>query len=216
VSRAAWNGRTLGLASFVAVALVLLTAVPALAQTPGCIPTSGRIVAPHSFKGLVPRPFSGTYTDATQFVTGDGESLDDPFVQRFLAAIQSEGFVSGRSQLFNPPKRRKRRGFGGQALSTTIQLGGEAQAASEAAREYQVALSEAHWKHFSVGAIPGSVGLLQPVTRKYVAGASNVYFSDGPYSYLVGEAPRRGTGYGAVVAAAKRLYLRVHGAPVCP
>ena len=187
----------------------------AVADGAACLPTDARIVGAHSFKGLRPRPFSGTYRDATQFVTAGGESLDDPFTQQFLAALQSEGFVSGRSQLFNPPKHRKHRGFAGQALSTAIQLGSDSQAATEIAREHQVALSFGPWKKFTVPAIPGSTGLLEPATRKF-GGASNVFFSDGPYSYLVGEAAPKGSGYRAVVSAATRLYLRVHGAPVCP
>jgi hypothetical protein len=174
-------------------------------------------VAPHSFKGLVPRPFAQTYTDATQFATSGGESLDDPFVQQFLTALQSEGFVSGIGQLFNPPKHRKHRGFAGQALSEAIQLADVAQAATEATREHQVALtaSKVRWKHFTVPAIPGSTGLLQRATRKF-GGATNVYFSDGPYAYLIGEAAPKGPGYRAVVSAATRLYRRVHVAAVCP
>jgi hypothetical protein len=184
-------------------------------QTGSCLPTSARLVEPHSFKGLIPRPRAQAYTDLTQFATADGSSLDDPFVQQFIAALQNEGFVSGIAQLYNPPKHRRHKGFRGQALAEAIQVSDPEQAAIEAAREHEVALSQGPWKRFTVAAIPGSTGLLEPVTRKFPAGASNVYFSDGPYAYLIGEAPRRGTGYGAVVSAAKRLYLRVHAAPVC-
>jgi hypothetical protein len=198
------------------LAAMLVATSGASAQTTSCVPTAARIVAPHSFKGLIPRPPAQAYTDLTQFATSDGSSLNDPFIQQFIAANQNEGFVSGIAQFYNPPRHRRHKGFGGQALAEALHLRDPEQAAIEAAREHQVALSEAHWKRFSVAAIPGSTGLLQPVTRKFVAGASNVYFSDGPYAYLIGESPRRGTGFGAVVSAAKRLYLRVHGAPVCP
>jgi hypothetical protein len=194
-------------------ASVLVLHDRAIAQDPGCVPTSARIVGPHSFRGLVPRPVSQTYTDAVQFASSQGLPPNDPLVQQEITALQNEGFVSGRAQLFNPPKHRKRRGFAGQALSSAKQLGSPEQAIAETSRINQLALSLGHWRRFKVAEIPGSMGIRTKPDRD--GGASNVFFSDGVYSYLVGEAAARGNGSHAVISASKRLYRRVHNAPVC-
>jgi hypothetical protein len=183
-----------------------------------CLPTASRLIPRHSFKGLVPRPPALAYTDLNQFLTSDGSSLSDPFNQQLGAALSSEGFVSGIGQLYNLPKHRRHKVFAGQGLSDAIQLRDDQQAAIEAAREHQYAITahpNIHWKQFSVPAIPGSMGLLLPATRRFT-GASNVYFSDGPYDYLVGESAPRGSGFKTVIRAATRLYDSVHGAAVCP
>jgi hypothetical protein len=203
----------------IAALISLATTDSAGAQAAACLPTGARIVSPHSFKGLIPRPPAPVYTDATQFVTAGGESLNDPINQIFLTGLQQNGFVSGISQLFNPPRHHRKRGFRGQAISTTVQLAGDQQAIAEAGSQRQLTLDSSlpqeHWVEFTVTGIPGSTGLLERAKRKF-GGASNVFFSDGPYAYVVGEAPRRGAGYAAVTSAALRLYNTVHGAPVCP
>ncbi|MGH2983711.1 MAG: hypothetical protein ACRDK5_05595 [Solirubrobacterales bacterium] len=100
-------------------------------------------------------------------------------------------------------------------LSATFQLGSPEQAQAQLNRDLALFLREqGPWKRFTVPAIPGSQGLRDKIDR---GGASNVLFTDGDYSYVVGRfVLRGGTGAGQATNAAIHLYNRVHGAAVCP
>lgn len=216
------GGRRVG---FFAVGFVVVVAVmvsglgmnSAGADTASCLATASRLVAPHSFKGLIPRPHASVYTDPTQLATSGGGSVNDPLVQQDIARWRQEGFVSGVAQLYNPPKHRRQTGFAGQALASAVQLADETQAATESNAQAEAFASlppKIHWVHFTDSAIHGSIGLLQRAKGRF-GGATNLYFNDGPYAYFVGEAAARGTGRKEVVRAATRLYRRVLGMPPC-
>jgi len=187
---------------------VWATTGSAASQTPGCLPTSARTIGPHGFPGLGVKRVAPVYTDAFQFVSIFHESPAK--TQSDVAQLQSEGFVSGTWQHYRG-KRRKTRGDEGAALAE--QLGSPEQAQSEFSHLVADALGVGRWKRFTVPAIPGSRGLRQSFHGE---GASNLYFADGSYAYFVGRfVARGGTGTRQVISAARKLYNRVHGAPVC-
>ena len=203
-----------------AIALALL-AVPVVAwaatgsanaQAPGCLPTSDRTVGPHGFAGLGVKGVAPVYTNALQLALSEG--YRPAAAQREADALTSEGFVSGTSQYYFG---RTRKAHGDQGIANTLQLGSPEQAQSEFNRILAQVLRFGPWKRFTVPAIPGSRGLRQFPNRVYPGGASNLYFTDGNYMYVLGTyVAQGGTGTGRVKKAAMNLYNRVHGAAVCP
>jgi hypothetical protein len=70
------------------------------------------------------------------------------------------------------------------------------------------ATTASSYKSFPVTGIPGAVGLGQTGQQ----GGVNVAFASGDYFYLVGaQLPAAASSEAKVIAAAKRLYGRVHG-----
>jgi hypothetical protein len=185
------------------------------AQAPGCLPTSDRTVGPHGFPGLGVKRIAPVYTDALQFVLSWGRFHGEA-AQHEADVLNSEGFVSGSNQSYFGKKRKTKGDLG---LSATFQLGSPEQAQAQLNRELAAFLrvgkaEQRRWKRFTVPAIPGSQGLRTEIDR---GGASNVLFTDGDYSYVVGRfVVRGGTGAKQATDAAINLYNRVHGAAVCP
>jgi hypothetical protein len=199
--------------ALLAVPVVAWTATgPAGAQAPACLPTSERTIGPHGFPGLGVKRIAPVYTDAHQFaLTGLFPGISPGAAQREADALNSEGFVSGIVQRYFGKKRKTR---GDLAVSVAYQLGSPEQAQAQLNRDLALNLKEARWKRFTVPAIPGSLGLRTKVDR---GGASNVLFTDGDYSYLLGRFVKRGgTGAKPATNAAVSFYNRVHGAAVCP
>jgi hypothetical protein len=203
-----------------AVALALL-AVPVVAwtatgsagaQAAGCLPSSDRTVGPRGFAGLGVKRVAPVYTNALQMALSEGYGT--AAAQREADALTSEGFVSGTSQFY---VGRTRKAHGDQGIANTLQLGSPEQAQSEFSRTLAGVMRLGPWKRFTVPAIPGSRGLRQFPNRSHPDGASNLYFTDGNYVYLLGTyVAQGGTGTGRVKKAATKLYNRVHGAAVCP
>ena len=203
-----------------AVALALL-AVPVVAwtatgsagaQAPGCLPTSDRTVGPRGFAGLGVKRIAPVYTNALQLARSEGYGA--AAAQHEADALTSEGFVSGTWQYYFG---RTRKAHGDQGITKTVQLGSPEQAQSEFNRTLVRVMRFGPWKRFAVPAIPGSRGLRQFPNRSHPDGASNLYFTDGNYVYLLGTyVAQGGTGTGRVKKAATNLYTRVHGAPACP
>jgi hypothetical protein len=203
-----------------AIALALL-AVPVVAwtatgsagaQAPGCLPTSDRTIGPHGFSGLGIKRKAPVYTDALQFALSLGRGLSPGEAQHEADVLNSEGFVSAINQRYFGKKRKTRGDLG---ISATFQLGSPQQAQAQLSRDLATFVRvEGPWKRFTVPAIPGSQGLRKKIDR---GGASNVLFTDGNYSYVVGRFVKRGgTGAKPATNAAISLYNRVHGAAVCP
>ena len=203
-----------------AVALVLL-AVPVVAanaigsadaQATGCVPTSERTAGPRGFAGLGVKRIAPVYTNALRLAMSEGYGSGAG--QREADALNSEGFVSGTSQFY---VGRTRKAHGDQGIAETVQLGSPEQAQAEFNRTLARVTRLAPWKRFTVPAIPGSRGLRQFPNRSHPDGASNLYFTDGNYAYVLGTyVAQGGTGTGRVKKAATNLYNRVHCAPVCP
>jgi hypothetical protein len=181
------------------------------AQAPGCLPTSDRTIGPHGFSGLGIKRKAPVYTDALQFALGLGRGFSPGEAQREADALNSEGFVSAINQRYFGKKQKTRGDLG---LSVAYQLGSPEQAQAQLNRDLALFVREqGPWKRFTVPAIPGSQGLRQKIDG---GGASNVLFTDGDYSYVVGRfVVRGGTGAKQATNAATKLYNRVHGAAVC-
>lgn len=188
------------LLAFALVAWTTTTSVDA--QTPGCLPTSARTIGPHGVPGLGTkrkRPY--VYTDAFQWAS---DPLD-------ANALINEGFVSASWQRYFGRKRKTR---GDEGMSFAVQFRSPEGAEADSNRSIQEVVRSEPWKRFTVAAIPGSQGVL---AKGGGEGASNLYFTDGPYSYGVGRyVARGGSGAGQVIKASIELYNRVHGAAVCP
>jgi hypothetical protein len=179
------------------------------AQAPGCLPTSDRTIGPHGFPGLGVKRVAPVYTDALQLALSEGFRNGE--AQGEATELNSEGFVSGTSQLYFGRKRKTRDDEG---LAITTQLGSPEQAQAELNRIVAHVLRFGPWKRFTVPAIAGSRGFR---ARSKSEGASNLYFADGDYFYGVGRfVSHSGTGSGQVTTAGINLYNRVHGAPACP
>jgi hypothetical protein len=206
--------------ALLAVPVVAWTAIgSAGAQAPGCLPTSDRTVGPHGFSGLGIKGRAPVYTDALQFVLAQFKGISPGPAQHDADALNSEGFVSGIGQRFFGKKRKTK---GDMAISVAYQLGSPQQAQAQLDRDLATFVREqGPWKRFTVPAIPGSQGLRDKKLQSVDGAASNVLFTDGDYSYVVGMFVNRrdrrgGTGADHVTKAAINLYNRVHGAAVCP
>jgi hypothetical protein len=177
------------------------------AQTSGCLPTSERTIGPHGFPGLgIKRP-AVVFTDPFQWASTYRKSTA---VQQEAGVLRSEGFISGTFQLYFGKKRKTR---GDHAVSTAVQFGSPDGMQADFNRIYQEIVGDGRWKHFSAAAIPGSRGLY---IKAGGSGASNLWFADGTYFYVVGRyVSRGGTARKAVVKAAVDLYNRVHGSAAC-
>jgi hypothetical protein len=204
--------------SIVAVVLSMLllavsstTTGSAGAQAPGCLPTSDRTIGPHGFSGLGIKRKAPVYTDALQFVPALFPGISPGPAQQYADGLKSEGFVSGINQKYFGKKRKTRGDLG---VSATFQLGSPEQAQAQLNRDLALVLEEGHWKRFTVPAIPGSQGLRKKIDH---GGASNVFFTDSDYAYVIGRfVLRGGTGTKPAINAAIKLSNRVHGAAVCP
>jgi hypothetical protein len=182
------------------------------AQAPGCLPTSARTVGPRGFAGLGIKRIAPVYSNALQLALGEGYS--PAAAQREADALTSEGFVSGTSQYYFG---RTRKAHGDQGIANTLQLGSPEQAQAEFSRTLARVMRVGPWKRFTVPAIPGSRGLRQFPNKVYPDGASNLYFTEGNYVYILGTyVAHGGTGTGRVKKAGTNLYNRVRGAAVCP
>ena len=198
--------------SMILVAVGWATTGSVGAQALGCLPTSDRTIGPHGFSGLGIKRKAPVYTDALQFALSLGRGFSPGEAQHEADALHSEGFVSAINQRYFG-KKRKTKGDGG--VSATFQLGSPEQAQAQLNRDLaNFQRVQGPWKRFTVPAIPGSQGLRKKIDR---GGASNVLFTDGNYSYVVGRFVKRGgTGAEQATNAAINLYNRVHGAAVCP
>lgn len=203
----------------VAVALLLTTlcftivllpgGTPAWAQTADCLPTSERTIGARGFPGLAVKKVARVHTDALRYARAVG--FRGGSAEKEAERLAAEGFVSGTSQLYFGTKRKTR---GDQGLAFTIQFGSPAQAVAAFQSHLSRALEQGPWKRFTVDAIPGSEGFKDRSRR---SGASNVYFTEGPYFYGIGRYVKSGgTAARAVSNAAEKLFSRVAGRPVCP
>jgi hypothetical protein len=181
----------------------------ATAQQAGCLPTSARTIGPSGFPGLGVKKVAPVYTDAFKWNLDSG--LSSAQAEREAARINALGFVSGTTQLYRGRTRKTR---GDQGRGTTVQFGSPEGAQADLAYAVAQIRKYGPWKQFRVRGIPGSRGFR--TKDRDGDGASNVYFADGSYFYFVGRYVKRGgSGAGEVIKAARKLYSRVHGAPVC-
>jgi hypothetical protein len=153
------------------------------------------------------------FTSAAKYVQGD-VSLSAPEATAKIARLQREGF---RAILIRQLGTRQQEPFAG--LSWAMQLGSAASARAEIVANVRNAKATAKppkstYAAFSVVTIPDAHGY--HVSDSGGSG-DNVVFADGPFVYLVGigsaGTTRTGPTRAQLIAAAKRLYKRIHGHP---
>lgn len=206
---------TARIAAGAAAAAVLLTPTVgvAAAAPPTPLPLTARLIQPGGFPGLLSEPGQSTtyYTSPSKWAAIDkglSSSLKDARTARF----RREGFVALLARHLRAPTNKPWTG-----LSWVMQLGSTASARAELAanvREAAAAEPPIKYTPFTVTGIPDAHGYrftgLEGV-------GENLVFADGPFVYLVGcggELGQKGAPTRTeLIAAAGRLYKRVHGHP---
>jgi hypothetical protein len=186
------------------LAVSLVAACPALGAGP--LPLSARVIQQGEFKPFAPAG-SHLTTDAKEWVASD-TSLSSAERAADVAELEHNGF---KAILFEQLAVASSQQAG---LCYVMQLGSSAQARAQLAAVVGDERNQSRsYEAFPLTGIPGAVGF------HLLGGGSfegdNIVYADGPYLYLVGQgwgvnvrpaAPRA-----ALVAAAQRLYKRVHG-----
>jgi hypothetical protein len=181
------------------VAVCIVTVVPASARASTPLTLEQRVLRPNEFKGFTPH---GAHPVIRSVGKWSGGYLPD-------VALQENGFVAGvREHLHSSALNAD--GLSAAARFRTAK-GARAEVRSEVA---YVRTTAGGYASFSVPSIPGAHG--------YTSSGGgfkgyNVYFSDGPFQYLVGAgfaaSAKKAPTKSQVIAAAGALYRRVHGHP---
>ena len=205
--------RRFGVVGFAVVVAVVAAGVSVAAPRP--LPLSQRVIQPGEFPPFLALPGQSTtlYKSAKAWVSLN-KSLTASQASSQIARMQGEGFVAVLSRQLGTQTQEP---FGG--LSWVMQLHSAATAKAEAAANAHDAANTNLPPAYSYAAFP-VFGL--PAAHGYhltsPGGAGeNLVFADGPFVYFVGfgwstktkNMPTRGQ----LIAAAKRLYKRVHGHP---
>jgi hypothetical protein len=196
-----------------AVVALLATGSTVSAQTP--LPLTQRLVQPGGFPPFLVLPGQSTtqYNSPQQWVALD-TSLTTSQASAEVARMRNEGFVALVSRQLGLSQRES---LGG--LSWVMQLGSATAAKDELAANVQGAKTQTKapgtFTAFKVKGIPGARGY--SLTSSGGSG-SNVVFAGGPFLYLLGVGwtqpkPKNTPTRAELVAAATRLYKRVHGHP---
>lgn len=179
------------------------------------LPLAARVIQQGEFPPFLSLPGQSTklFTSAAKYVHGD-LSLSSAQMTAKTARLKREGF---RAILIRQLGTRQQEPFGG--LSWVMQLGSAAFARAELVANVRDAKASAKpprstYAVFSVATIPDAHGYH---LRDNGGSGDNVVFADGPFVYLVGVGSagtaRTGPTRAQLIAAATRLYKRVHGHP---
>jgi hypothetical protein len=196
-----------------AVALVVAAwSSGAAAASSEPLPLSARLLKRGELAGFARQTSPTTFTSARLWVQ-TALNLTPAKASAQVARLHREGFKGLRVELLD------RRTATEDGVSWVMQLGSPASARAELAATFDdykartTAKGGSFWP-YTVPAIPGARGY-----RAFGSGqvGENVFFADGPFLYLVGagwvagekDPPTRA----GVIAAATKLYRRVHGHP---
>jgi hypothetical protein len=174
------------------------------------VPLSARLIRAGDFTGFRPDPGLSTF-DTPELWVAANPSLTPAQRAAEVARLRRHGFVRVVSEFLS------RKALSQSGVSWVMQVGSAAAARAElkANFAYFEVLDKASggfFSSYSVGAIPGAKAF-RVIGHGQVA--ENVFFTDGQFLYLVGagwptsdaQPPARAQ----LVAAAKKLYARVHG-----
>jgi hypothetical protein len=177
------------------------------------LPLSARVIQPGEFPGFVAYRPPTLFKTPQQWVGPVGKGLTRAQASAQIARLRAEGFVAVADRQLGTPTNVP---WGG--LSWAIQLGSATAAKAELAAEVRdtknTAKPPASYAAFAVSGITGARGyqLVGPS-----GGGDNVQFADGPFVYLVAFGwtgnPKNRPTRANLIAAATRLYKRVHGHP---
>lgn len=178
-----------------ALCVVALAANAAQASAP--LTLEQRVLRPNEFSGFTPMGQHPVIRSASAWSGGNLPTAD----------LRQHGFVAGvREQLHS-------RARNADALSVAAQFKTAKGASAEARSELAYFRSSVSgYKPFSVPSIPGAHGYIS--TGSGFKGY-NIYFSHGPFQYLVGtgfsSTAKKAPSMAQLIAAATELYRRVHG-----
>jgi hypothetical protein len=178
------------------------------------LPLNARVIQQGEFPPFLSLPGQSTtlYNSPTKWVNGD-TSLTHAESTAEIAQLRMEGFVAVLSPQLGTAQQEP---FGG--LSWVMQLRSSTAAAAALAANVQEAKTSLRppntYAAFQVTGIPGGRGYY----ASSAGGAGdNLVFADGPFLYFVGfgwnAKPKNLPTQAQLLAAASRLYKRVHGHP---
>jgi hypothetical protein len=172
-----------------------LVAVGAAAGAGSSLPLTQRVLAAGQFAGM--RPSKPPVEVRSAIAFAQGNKTEEALLRRW-------GFVGAVSEQLVTPGNANRYG-----LSLVVQLSSPANAAAALIADYTAG---GPWTRFAVPGIARAVGFAQlgPGDRE---GGTNVGFTVGPYTYLVGGGwqggPKNMISNAAVIAAARLIDARV-------
>lgn len=169
------------------------------------LPLRARLLQRGDFPGFMPER-SKSYT-AKGWIASD-QGLSPAQVKAQVARLKREGFKGLLSEYLDDAQGPQ------NGLSWVMWLGSAASARAELAANLSFEKTSGNAPAtFHIKAIPGAVGFGGMSTG---GGGENVIFADGPFLYLIGNGWSGSTHnpkHAALIAAATRLYERVHGHP---
>jgi hypothetical protein len=176
------------------------------------LPLRARLIERGEFAGFRPEPGLAQYTTAKLWVQADPQ-LTAARRTAQLARLRREGFKGLDQELLDHGSVK------GAGVSWAMRLGSPASARAELAASLDGYKKEdtakgASFSPFAVRGLPGARGF---ELRGSGQVGDNVFFTDGPFLYLIGAGwaigdknpPTRS----GLIAAVKTLYHRVHGRP---
>lgn len=206
--------RTGKVAVAVAAAAAIGVFVSSLAiGAPRPLPLSARVIRSGEFPGFVP---AGTvlFRSVDAWISFRGAGLTARQAAAVVAAYRRDGFKVMLSENLDPAKGSDR-----GALSWVARFRSAAAAKAEIMTTTRLSAAihkqrGRSYEAFQVYGFPGARGF--HATRPGLAG-DNIVFSDGPFLYLLGDSWVTGAtnppARARLVAAAMKLYKRVHGHP---
>jgi hypothetical protein len=168
------------------------------------LPLRARLIRPGEFKGFTPGTPEKFGTLAEYL---DNSGVPDSERSSWVTRLKSEGFEQDFGEFLS-------NGSGADTgVSNVMQLGSAGSAQAELTA--QTHLFEANGAStFPIKTVPGAVGI--GTSDAASRGGENIMFADGPFLYNLGygwngttQRPTRGV----LIAAATKLYQRVHGRP---
>jgi hypothetical protein len=190
------------------VGLLGLTWSGVATASPRPLPLSARLLGNGDLVGFHPESKTTSFSTAKAWVAG-GPHASAAQQAADIARLKKEGFVAVLSEFLDRGAEK------GSGLSWVMQLGSAAAARAERKRdlaEYEAA-GGGSFTTFSVPMIPGARGYLESGGG---SGGENILFADGPFLFLVGQgwsASEKKPTRAGLIAAANKLYERVHGHP---
>jgi len=203
---------SLAAASIVGVVL-MVTWCGVAAASPKPLPLSARLIRPGDFVDLRPESGMQSFKTAKAWVAGETQ-LTAAQMSAATARLHREGFVAILLEFLDRGSTPR------SGVCWVMQLGSAAAARAELKASFdddRVAAGPGVFSAFPVSAIPGARGYRESGGGQV---GENVLFADGPFVYLVGQgfssADKNAPTEAGLIAAVKKLYMRVHGHRASP
>ncbi len=207
-----WPAVRLKLVTALALSGLALVVLSSAAASPSPLPLRARLLKRGEFAGFRPEPGLAQYTTAKLWVQADPQLTASQSANE-LARLRREGF-RGLDQEF-----LTRGAVKGAGVSWVMRLGSRAAARTELAASIKGYKKEdtaigASFSPFAVSGIPGARGFELSGSGQV---GDNVFFTDGPFLYLIGAgwamSDKKPPTRAGLIAAANNLYKRVRGRP---